>query len=125
MQNSNLTPMQNMQNKNYYPNELGLSLDPSFHNTLQEFDNHLAATLNCELIKFATEGADKTGDPEIILNHFYIKSQNGEVLLHKLIDETSIFWDCNGLDSTVSFTEYPNGELIQDNTMIITITYHI
>lgn len=113
-----------MQNKIYNTQNLPELQD--FIPMLSEFDQHLQKTLNCDLRKHECQ-MDLTDDEGLTYcNHFfYIHSENGEVLIHKLQKETERFWDCNGIDSYATGAEFPDGSLVQDNTIIIKLKCYL
>lgn len=96
-----------------------------FNELLNQFDKHLQNTINCYLVKYECSGKfshDNRG--EYITHYFYIRSADGNVLLHKPQEETQKFWGC-GIYEHVSGAAYPDGSLIKDLTMIITVKAYI
>ena len=89
------------------------------------FNLHLQNTINCDLRKYECQ-PNLTDEGGTYCNHFfYIHSENGEVLIHRILEETKRFWGCNGIDSIATGAEFPDGSLIQDNTMIIKVKCYL
>ena len=93
--------------------------NPKLNDQLNKFDQHLQDTLNCDLVehKYLENLTDGWG--KYTAHFFYIHSANGEVLIHKLLEETETFWHREDLIQTASWADYPDGSLIKANTMII------
>ena len=94
--------------------------NPELNEQLNQFDQHLQNTLHCDLVehKYLENLTDGWG-LKYTAHFFYIHSANGEVLIHKLLEETETFWHREDLIQTASWADYPDGSLIKANTMII------
>lgn len=110
-----------MQNKIYNTQNIPeIDQDPYFLNLLRDFDLRLQNTINCDLRKHELQ-MDLTDDEGLTycIHFFYIHSEDGKVLIHRILEETELFWDCNGIDSYATGAQFPDGSLVQDNTVII------
>ena len=96
--------------------------NPELNEQLNKFDQHLHDTLHCDLVehKYLENLTDGWG--KYTAHFFYIHSANGEVLIHKLLEEAETFWHREDLIQTASWADYPDGSLIKANTMIIQLT---
>ena len=99
--------------------------NPELNEQLNKFDQHLQDTLHCDLVehKYLENLTDGWG--KYTAHFFYIHSVDGNVLIHKLIEETETFWRREDLIQTASWADYPDGRLIKANTMIVQLkVYH-
>lgn len=98
--------------------------NPEFNELLNQFDQHLQNTINCDLAEYECDEIIHN-NLEHITHYFYIHSVDGNILLHKLQEETENFWSCHGLDQSASGAAYLDGSLIKNNTMIIKIKAYL
>lgn len=100
--------------------------NPEFNELLNQFNQHLQNTINCDLAEYkCSETLTDNEGLEYITHYFYIHSVDGNVLIHKLREETENFWDCNDLDQSASGAAYPDGSLIKNLTMIIKVKAYL
>lgn len=94
--------------------------NPELNEQLNQFDQHLQNTIHCDLVehKYLENLTDGWG-LKYTAHFFYIHSVDGNVLIHKLLEETETFWHREDLDQTASGATYPDGSLIKANTMIV------
>ena len=100
--------------------------NPVLNERLNQFDQYLQDTLNCDLVKYqySENLRDGWGIP-YTAHYFYIHSVDGNVLRYRLTEETETFWYREDLDQTASGAEYPDGSLIKDLTVIIKLKAYL
>lgn len=96
-----------------------ITFAPEIQEMLESLDQELQEKLNCKLCEVqCCTGADDEG-LEYSLWHFYTKSLDGNVLIHKISDLYRGFFDINDIDNKISGGTFADGNIIKDNTIII------
>lgn len=96
--------------------------NPELNERLNQFDQHLQDTLNCDLVEYkCSENLTDRWGLKYTSHSFYIHSADGNVLVQKLLDETETFWHREDHDQTAFAATHSDGSFVKDNTMIINL----